>query len=69
MSDADAERLQLEREKRATQLKRSGQWRLIAGGVLTLSLIGAIIGLPLAISGYLKLREAKQVRAGDVTPS
>jgi hypothetical protein len=69
MSDAEAERLALERQQRAAQLKRSGQWRLIVGGVLTLTFIGAVIGLPLGYSGYRKLREAKRVQNGGVTPS
>jgi len=66
MSDSTAEqRLALEREQRASQLKRSGQWRLILGGVLTLTLVGAIIGLPLGLSGFMKLRKAKQVKRGE----
>jgi hypothetical protein len=69
MSDAEAERLALERQQRAAQLKRSGQWRLIVGGVLTLTFVGAILGLPLGYSGYRKLREAKRVKRGDATPS
>jgi|GEM_PF-5691976 len=69
MSDAESERLVLERQQRAAQLKRSGQWRLIVGGVLALTFVGAILGLPLGYSGYRKLREAKRVKRGEATPS
>lgn len=65
MSDSTAEqRLALERQQRASQLQRSGQWRMILGGALTLTLVGAIIGIPLGVSGIQKLRKAKRVKRG-----
>jgi hypothetical protein len=67
--DVAEERLSLERDRRATQLKRSGQWRLLIGGLLCLTVIGAIIGIPLAYTGWKKLREAKRVKAGDTAVS
>jgi len=62
MSDATAEaRLELERDQRRAQLKRAGQWRLIIGGLLTITIIGSIVGLPLILSGIVKLRKARSV--------
>ena len=61
MSNATAERLALDRQKRVTQLKRSAAWRFIVGGLLCFTLVGAILGIPLGISGYQKLREAKRI--------
>lgn len=62
MSDATAEaRLELERNQRRAQLKRAGQWRLIIGGLLTITIIGSVVGLPLIVSGIMKLRKARSI--------
>lgn len=62
MSDATAEaRLELERDQRRAQLKRAGQWRLIIGGLLTITIIGSVVGLPLIVSGIMKLRKARSI--------
>lgn len=68
MTDAptEADRAAFDRQRRVTQLKRSGQWRLFVGGLLCFTVIGAIIGIPLGYTGYKQLRKAKRVKRGGV---
>jgi len=63
MSDAEAERLELQRQERAASLERSATWRFVVGSILCFTLIGIPFGLAFAYSGWKRRREAKQLRS------